>query len=232
VSRTTRAGAAGGGGGEEMHRWIIRHGLVLSCLGDAGNPTYKKSRRSDAEIDRVVQYALSMRGPDHEIMDFVPWGYDERQYCSPGFDLPVGCLMRTPSGRFPQYHTSADDLDFVTPGALADSLALCRQIVETLEANRTYVSRNPKCEPQLGRRGLYGSVGGSGRSAEELAQLWVLNLSDGRHSLLDIAERSRLDFGVVASAAERLLANDLLAEATVAATASREGSRRIGGRDE
>jgi aminopeptidase-like protein len=190
----------------------IRHGLVLSCLGDGGRPTYKKSRRGDAEIDRVVRHVLAARGPDHVILDFAPWGYDERQYCSPGFDLPVGCLMRTPHGTFPEYHTSADDLDFVRPAALADSLALCERIVGVLEANRTYASCNPKCEPQLGRRGLYGVLGGTARSAAELAMLWILNLADGRHDLLAVAERSGLAFTVVAETAERLVDHGLLRE--------------------
>ena len=190
----------------------IRHGLVLSNLGDPGRSTYKKSRRGDAEIDRVVRHVLRARGADHAIVDFTPWGYDERQFCSPGFDLPVGCLMRTPHGQFPEYHTSADDLELVRPAALADSLALCEAVVEALEANRTYVSRNPKCEPQLGRRGLYGSLGGEARRGVELALLWVLNLSDGRHSLIDVAERSGIELGLVADAAKHLLAHGLLAE--------------------
>ena len=191
----------------------IRHGLVLSCLGDIGRPTYKKSRRGDAEIDRVVHHVLAARGGEHAIADFTPWGYDERQFCSPGFDLPVGCLMRTPHGTFPEYHTSADDLDFVRPAALADSLALCERIVGVLEANRTYASCNPKCEPQLGRRGLYGMLGGTARSDAELAMLWLLNLSDGRHDVLAVAERSGLDFQVVAETAERLVEHGLLREA-------------------
>src|SRR5262249_7687621 len=86
----------------------IRHGLVLTCLGDAGAPTYKRSRHGDAEIDRAVCEVLRHHTATHAVRDFVPWGYDERQYNSPGFDLPVGCLMRTPHGEFPQYHTSAD----------------------------------------------------------------------------------------------------------------------------
>jgi aminopeptidase-like protein len=195
----------------------IRHGLVLSCLGDAGRPTYKRSRRGDAEIDRVVRHVLAAQGSDHAIADFAPWGYDERQYCSPGFDLPVGCLMRTPHGTFPEYHTSADDLDFVRPAALADSLALCERIVAVLEANRSWTSRNPKGEPQLGRRGLYGLLGGTGRSESELAMLWILNLADARHDLLAVAERSGIAFDVVARTAALLSEQGLLEETDVAA---------------
>src|SRR5262249_52881359 len=135
---------------------------------------------------------------------------DERQFCSPGFDLPVGCLMHTPQGRFPQYHTSADDVDFVRPEALADSLAVCERIADVLEANRAYASRNPKCEPQLGPLGLYGALGGTARSETELAMLWLLNLADDQHDLLAVAERSGLPFDVVAATAERLVEHELL----------------------
>jgi aminopeptidase-like protein len=198
----------------------IKHGLVLACLGDAGHPTYKRSRRGDAEIDRVVAHVLRARGGAHEIVDFSPYGYDERQYCSPGFDLPVGRLTRTPHGRYPEYHTSADDLDLVRPAQLADSLALCLEIVEVLEGNAVYVSQNPKCEPQLGKRGLYRSMGGlADAGVDELALLWVLNLSDGRHTLLDVAERSGHPFAGIRRAADLLARHGLLKEACAPAPA-------------
>ena len=192
----------------------IRHGLVLACVGDGGEPTYKKSRRGDAEIDRVARLILRERGGAHRIEEFTPYGYDERQFCSPGFNLPVGCLMRTPHGRFTEYHTSADNLDLVRPEALADSLHTCLAVLDVLESNRAYVNQNPKCEPQLGKRGLYGSVGGlSSAAPDEMTMLWVLNLSDGQHSLLDIAERSGSSFGAVKTAARALEGAGLLREA-------------------
>jgi aminopeptidase-like protein len=191
----------------------IKHGLVLTCIGDSGGMTYKRSRRGEAEIDRAVAHVLRAAGDSHAIRDFSPWGYDERQYCSPGFDLPVGCLMRTPHGEFPEYHTSADDLDLVRPEFLADSLRKLLAIVEVLEANRAYRNLRPKGEPQLGRRGLYEAIGGEAdRQSAQLGLLWVLNQSDGSHDLLDIAERSGLPFETVAGAAERLREADLLAE--------------------
>lgn len=191
----------------------IKHGLVVACVGDAGPFTYKKSRRGDAEIDRVASYVLRSLGRGHSILDFSPDGYDERQYCSPGFDLPVGSLTRTPNGRFAQYHTSADDLSFVRPEHLAESLSTCLALVTVLESNRTYLNTNPKGEPQLGKRRLYRTMGGRvDRASDELAMLWVLNLSDGRHSLLDIAERSTLRFDSVKSAADALAASGLLKE--------------------
>jgi aminopeptidase-like protein len=188
----------------------VRHGLVLASVGDSGAVHYKASRRGDADVDRAVARVLSESGRPHELMEFSPYGYDERQYCSPGFDLPVGCLSRTPYGRYPEYHTSADNLAFVRPDALADSLAVCQEVIEMLEGNRSYQNRNPRGEPQLGRRGLYHAIGGSAEPASEGALLWVLNLSDGRHSLLDIADRSGLRFADVRRAAELLAAHELL----------------------
>jgi aminopeptidase-like protein len=191
----------------------IAHGLVAANLGDPGAFHYKRSRRGNAEIDRVVQAVVRSSGEPFDVEEFVPFGYDERQYCSPGFDLPVGSLTRTPWGRYPEYHTSADDLAFVRPAALAGSLRAYTDVIDTLESNRRYLNLNPRCEPQLGRRGLYRSIGGddAGR-ARELALLWVLNLSDGRHSLLDVAERSGMGFAVLREAADALLEAGLLRE--------------------
>jgi aminopeptidase-like protein len=188
----------------------IRHGLVLSCLGDPGHSTYKRSRRGDALVDRAASHVLRNAGA-HALLDFVPYGYDERQYCSPGFDLPVGCLTRTPNGRFPEYHTSADNTDFVTPDALEDSLNKVLAIVDVLEHDITYINLSPKGEPQLGRRGLYKNTGGTSPAGFEMALLWVLNFSDGRNSLLDIADRAAIPFTTIRSAATALRDAGLLA---------------------
>jgi aminopeptidase-like protein len=189
----------------------IRHGLVLSCLGDAGTVTYKQSRRGDAAIDRIVAHVLRHSGDAHRITPFIPYGYDERQYCSPGFNLPVGCFMRTPNGAYPEYHTSADDLALMRPASLEDSLAKLKQVAAIIEGDALYRSRNPKGEPQLGRRGLYRTMGGlSNAGHDEMALLWMLNLADGEHTLLDMAERSELPFSQIRSAADALLAADLL----------------------
>jgi aminopeptidase-like protein len=190
----------------------IRHGLVLACLGDLGRFTYKKSRRGNAAIDRAAIHVLREIG-DHEILEFSPYGYDERQFCSPGFNLPVGRLSRTPHGCFPEYHTSADDLSFVDPAQLAASLGACLRILHVLESDGVYVNQSPKCEPQLGRRGLYHAIGGLAHSpVTEMAMLWVLNLSDGQQTLLDIAERSGLPFAQIARAAAVLRDHGLLKE--------------------
>lgn len=189
----------------------IRHGLVLTGLGDPGQMTYKRSRRGDADVDRAVAHVLEQSGDAHEVQDFFPYGYDERQYCSPGFDLPVGCLMRTPHGRYPEYHTSADDLEFVGPEKLEDALNKVLAILSLLDRNRSYVNVSPKGEPQLGKRGLYDAIGGDvDRQRTQLAMLWVLNQSDGSKSLLDIAERSGMPFDSIEAIASILRDNDLL----------------------
>lgn len=189
----------------------IRHGLVLTCLGDAGGITYKRSRQGDAVIDRVVAHVLHHDGAPHRITSFIPYGYDERQYCSPGFDLPVGCLMRTPNGEYQEYHSSADNLSLLRPQSLEHSLETLKRIVAVIEGNASYRSLNSKGEPQLGRRGLYSQVGGHCALGDnEMALLWVLNLADGRHSLLDTAERAETPFSTIRSAADALEAAGLL----------------------
>ena len=193
---------------DKVHR--IKHGLVAACVGDPGNSTYKKSRQGDAEIDKAVAHILKHSGQDYEIIDFFPFGYDERQYNSPGFNLPVGCLMRTPHERYPEYHTSADDLAFVNPVSLADSFMKYLAVFQVLENNWIYLNLNPQCEPQLGKRGLYRLMGGEEAGFDQMSLLWVLNLSDGRHTLLDIAERSGYDFTIIQNAAEALLQKDLV----------------------
>lgn len=191
----------------------IKHGIVITCVGDTGKFTYKKSRQGNAYIDRAFCHALRESKRDCDIIDFYPYGYDERQYCSPGFDLPVGCIMRTPHGKFHEYHTSGDNLNFVKPENLVDSASLCLSVFYILENDKTYINQNPKCEPHLGKRGLYKKIGGQDDSRNlQFAMLWVLNLSDGRHSLLDISERSDLQFDLVKEAADLLYQYGLLKE--------------------
>jgi aminopeptidase-like protein len=186
----------------------IRHGLVISGVGDSGSISYKRSRRGDAEIDRATEHVLKKSGEEFQLFDFDPYGYDERQYCSPGFNLSVGRISRTPFGQYPQYHTSVDNLNFVKPKFLANTFNKITDVLFILENNRTFVNQNPKCEPQLGKRGLYKSAG-----TNEIAMLWVLNLSDGQHSLLDITERSGIEFQKIRRAASTLTATGLLIEA-------------------
>lgn len=183
----------------------IRHGVVLACVGDSGAVTYVRSRDGHAVIDRAVEHILKHSGDPFSIKDFAPEGYDQRQFCSPGFNLPVGCFMRTPNGCYPEYHTSADNMDFIKPQALGDSIRKLLSVLAVLEGNKTYANQCPKGEPQLGRRGLI-------QDAKSLGLWWILNLSDGQHTLLDIADRSSLAFEKIEEGARALTACGLLRE--------------------
>jgi aminopeptidase-like protein len=184
----------------------IRHGLVLSCVGDAGVPSYKRSRRGYEVIDRAMTHVLQHRSPSSQVSDFAPFGYDERQFCSPGFDLPVGSFQRSRFGEFPEYHTSADNLDFIAPRHLGDSYSAICEIIEVLESAHVRLRRrDPRCEPQLAKYGLYGKGADHDR-----ALLWVLNLADGEHSLLDMAERAKMPFTIIRAAAAKLQASGLV----------------------
>ena len=188
----------------ERHLGRVRHGLVLGLLGDSAPLTYKASRRGTAEIDAIARHVLQEIAPDTRFIPFEPYGYDERQLCSPGFDLPVGRLTRSVNDGYPQYHSSADDLGLLSADALARSFEACQRLVEAVEGNRRFVNLSPKGEPRLGKRGLYGAVGGQSPASRELAMLWVLSQSDGTQSLLDIAEKSKLGFATIRSAAADL----------------------------
>jgi aminopeptidase-like protein len=191
----------------------IKHGLVVAGVGDGGGPTYKKSRRGDSLIDRAMAHVLKHAFEHSSIIDFEPYGYDERQFCSPGFDLPVGLIQRSRFGTFPQYHTSADNLDFIAPRHLADSLRAIWRAIEIVETNFTPLNLSPKGEPQLGRRGLYATTGGDkDGAARAMAYLWVLNQADGSRTLLDIAERSGMPYHVILAAARALAGVGLIAD--------------------
>ena len=194
----------------------VKHGLVLSCVGDPAGFTYKQSRRGTAEIDRIVAHVLRHGGTAHRVLPFIPYGYDERQYCSPGFDMPVGCFMRSPNGGYPEYHSSADDLSLVRRECLEESLENLWQIIGAVEGNETYKNLSPKGEPQLGKRGLYRPMGGQqAQDFDQMSLLWVLNLADGDHSLLDMAERAGLPFATMRAAADALAAAGLIAAGPV-----------------
>jgi aminopeptidase-like protein len=184
----------------------IKHGLVLTCVGDAGRFHYKQSR-SGAIVDDAVAHILHHSGHPYETMPFDPYGYDERQFCSPGFDLPVGCLMRSVHGTFPEYHTSADDTDFVKPETLIQSYGVVAALFDLLDSNRTYQRVDGRGEPQLGRRGLYRAIAGQKEAggASQMDLLWLLNLADGKHSLLDMAKRAGVPFARLEAAARLAL---------------------------
>jgi aminopeptidase-like protein len=189
----------------------IKHGLVVVCVGDAGNFSYKTSRQGDALIDRAAKHVLTSEKEAFNLIEFYPYGYDERQYCSPGFNLAVGSLSRSTHGKFPEYHSSADNLSFVSGQQIAESLEVYMKVLDVLENDVVLVNQNPKCEPRLGKRGLYGNVGATvHRATFEMALLWTLNLTDGKHSLLDIAQRSKMPFETIKQAAKALQDSELL----------------------
>ncbi|MEZ5738600.1 MAG: DUF4910 domain-containing protein [Burkholderiaceae bacterium] len=175
--------------------------------------SHKLSRPGDSRLDQAFSHLFatepSLSGAQTE--EFSPYGYDERQFNSPGIGIAAGCIMRTPHGRYPQYHTSADNLSFLSPGALMQSLHLCLAAFDILEHDRAWINLNPNCEPQLGKRGLYAPMGGENdRRTHQLAMLWVLNFSDGDHRLLEIARRARMPFFRIRDAAQALLNAQLL----------------------
>lgn len=205
----------------------VRHALVLALLGDPSPLTYKRSRQENCEIDAIGAQVLAGRG---SVIGFSPYGYDERQLCSPGFNLPAGRLTRAVNGGYPQYHSSADDLALITPAALADSLAACQAMVEVMEGSERYLNRKPKGEPRLGARGLYGMLGGGVPKEHEHAMLWVLNQSDGSHSLGDIAQRSGLSLATLRTAARALQGAQLLSLMNPPLAARKRGAATAGRR--
>ena len=186
----------------------IKHGLVLTGLAGGGRLVYKQTRHGSRMIDRVTGHVVRRDGG--EIRGYSPYGYDERQFNSVGFDLPVGRLSRTPHGEYPEYHTSADNLDFVRADELAASYTAVSEIVQVLERDQRYRNLSPYGEPQLGKRGLYPTIGGKAASDAVMAMLWTLAYSDGQHSTLDIAEVSDLAFTAVDEAASKLAGAQLL----------------------
>jgi aminopeptidase-like protein len=193
---------------DEAHR--VRHGIVMTGVGDNGPPTWKRTRNGDDPVDEAMLHVLQSSG-DHRVLEYYPYGYDERQFSSPGFAMSVGRFGRSVHGEYPEYHTSADSLDFVHDASMANSLVLLAEVLDVLDGNETFVNLAPYGEPQLGRRGLYRAIGGAvDRRSAEMAVLWVLNQSDGNHSLLDIAQRSSIAFRSVRDAADALLSAGLL----------------------
>jgi len=188
----------------------IKHGLVVALVGNDQPLQYKRSRSGYADIDRVVTAYLNNEMPDATLIDFSPWGYDERQFGSPGFNLPVGRLTRSAEEGYPEYHTSADDLSLIDRSAIAESFVACTRIVEMLDTNTCYLNLAPKGEPQLGRRGIYRKTGGSASPQLQQALLWVLNMADGETDLVEIYRKSKLPYATLLDAVRLLVTTDLL----------------------
>ena len=189
----------------------VKLGMVAALLGDSGQLSYKKTQAGDTLIDRASLHVLRHRNMPFRTIEFSPFGYDERQFASPGINLPVGRLTRTPNGAYREYHTSADNMSLITPSAMADSLAAYCAIFALIENNYVYQSNFPYCEPQLGKRGLYRTTGGHGNPEQrQMAILWILNQANGKHDLLDIAERADMPFETIASVAAELEAAEVI----------------------
>jgi len=190
----------------------ITGGMVLTGLGDSSAFNWKCTRAGNQWIDNLVQQVLIECAPEqHEILPFTPYGYDERQYCSPGFNLPIGRLSRAVHGTFPEYHTSDDNMEFVRPEKLDESLHILKKVADAINSDWVYRNLSPFAEPQLGRRGLYSALGANVDPGKfQMALLWVLNQSDGNHSLSVIAERSGMPIHELDEAAKQLVKHKLL----------------------
>lgn len=212
----------------------IKHGLVATCCGDRGTSTYKKTRDGDNIIDDIVEQVLKDSGEPYEILDFWPSGSDERQFSSPGFNLPIGSLMRTLYDTFEEYHTSKDNLDFMDVNSLTNSLSKYLEIIYQLENNSNlnkkthskipkisiendpvFISQNMKCESFLGKRNLYHKLGAltNQKNLEvKRAIQWIMNFSDGYHSLNDISKKSGMNLIILNDAVNLLKNVNLLKE--------------------
>jgi aminopeptidase-like protein len=188
----------------------LEAGFVVTCIGDAGNFTYKKSRRSTTLVDRAVQLILQQTEDEFTIKEFAPIGSDERQYCSPGFNLPVGSLMRTMYGEFPEYHTSGDNKDFICFEAMEASIDKFMDIIDLMEMNQKYINQFPNCEPQLGKRGLYPSLSEKNKAIEIESMMWILNYADGEHDLIEIIEKSKIDYRTILKVSGKLLLKGII----------------------
>ena len=191
----------------------IRHGIVAVLLGRPGEFHLKLSRSGDAAIDRLVKRVLADTDSGLKVRDFDPYGYDERQFCSPGINLPMCRLSRVPHGEYPEYHTSGDNTNLLTEEALVEALEVCISISDALNTDQIWINNAPNGEPQLGKRGLFRATGGTNPEDREHALLWILNQSDGKRSLLDIAERSGLGLALLRQVVKELEAAGLLSEA-------------------
>lgn len=189
----------------------VHAGLTLVSLGDTGDLCYKRSFSGDRRIDRVAGRTVAEFGGS--TIDYYPFGYDERQFNAPGVRLPFGSLMRSRHGSYPEYHTSADDPDFVSSASLAEAVDAVVEIVQRLQTGRILQGSGTIGEPQLGRRGLYESVQGDAFPKDlHYAVLWVLTYADGEHDIDDVVIDSGLDRGVVERAVGLLSGTDLLVE--------------------
>ena len=193
---------------DEMRRNTVA-GIVITCIGDERAYSLVRSRNADTLADRVARLVLSSHAPDHVEYSYLDRSSDERQYCSPGVDLPVVSISRTRYQSYPEYHTSLDDLTLITPAGLQGGFEAIQKCIELIEHNHVY-RVTTLCEPQLGRRGLYPTLGTRETAAEVRAMSNVLAYADGARDLVDIAAHIGVSAEVVVEIAEKLAAAGLL----------------------
>ena len=184
-------------------------GYVITCIGDKGSFSYLKSKNGEELVDRVTMHLLNHSGEKFKIYDFLSRGSDERQYCSPGVDLPVGSLMRTKYHEYPEYHTSGDNLSIIEPDELLKSLEMYKKCLKSLDNNRTYKTI-VNCEPQLGKRNLYPTISKKGSTENVKNMMNLLAFCDGQNDLLSIAERINVSIVTLLPIIEVLIQKKIL----------------------
>lgn len=177
---------------EEMKRKVVA-GFNLTCIGDERSYSYLPSRQEDTLADRAALHVLGHLHPGFATYSFLDRGSDERQYCSPGIDLPVCSLMRTKYACYPEYHTSRDDLRLVTPAGLAGGYEVARMAIQCLEEN-FIPQRLTLCEPQLGKRNLYPTISTKTSGATVRKMMNFIAYVDGKTDALGISEKIGVPF--------------------------------------
>jgi len=186
-------------------------GYNISCVGDDRTYSYIPSRSGNTLADRVAKNVLRFHYPEYKVYSFLDRGSDERQYNAPGVDLPVACICRSKYGMYPEYHTSKDNLELISPSGLQGAYEVYRQCIEALEGNRVYQVQC-LCEPQLGKRGLYPTISQKGGYDEVNAMVDFIAYADGKNDLIEISNIIGVPVRRLIDIAARLRENGLIEE--------------------